>query len=62
MCGRVLTKQRLGAHKDVWQCVLRAVAVCPQRRGGFMLSSGVAQGITLQIVLVVLELKFRVAL
>ena len=42
MCGLVLTKQRLGAHKDVWQCVLRAVAVCPQRRGGFMLSIGVA--------------------
>ena len=41
MYGRVLTKQRLGAHKDVWQCVLRAVAVCPQRRGGFMLASGV---------------------
>jgi len=42
MCGRMLTKQRLGAHKDVWQCVLRAVAVHPQRRGGFMLSSGAA--------------------
>ena len=41
MCGRVLTTQWLGAHKDVWQCVLRAVAVCPQRRGGFMLPSGV---------------------
>ena len=26
MCSQ---KQRLGAHKDVWQCVLRAVAVGP---------------------------------